>query len=511
MLPYRIASFALVAAAIVAAVPARAYAGETNPFARIDVVRLFAHLPGTVAFPPFEHEPREFESERFGVYGAPDASKTQTGRLSDGSWVLISEIGGSSLVYRWSAGRTTPVGVLHQNLEADALAIEGGAIVERARVYAPVGPCAPGALLIRRFTIRGGTLHELERKTDPPHFETTVRAPLPSRVLDGETFVQALADRTPRLYRMCDRGHTSMFFGNGTRRYYEGENLDVYGRPDTEGSVRFSRGPVRLIAVPFSSGGSGGVFTAAVYRIDTSHPTLVRTLRANGHMMLRTNGDVLEVFSPVYGPHDTGESPSHYDVRAFRYDPRSQGLKTVGTRRYAASAVPRSTDTSRPPASIANNAGFPFEGTDVDALIASVPGTAVERSNDGDADDDFYSSSRYRFYGRPNPDETVSGILADGVRILLVPFDNGFDVMIFRRFANRTIPIDSLVGPGYVPESVTVERGSIVQRFEPETSETTTIRKRVTVTYALRDGRLVETSRVETVRVRPTSSPSASP
>jgi hypothetical protein len=97
VLPYRIASFVLVAA-IVGAVPTRTYAGETSPFAHTDVVRLFAHLPGSVAL-------------RFGIYGAPDPSKTQTGRLSDGSWIFISEIGGSSLVYRWSAGRPTPVGV----------------------------------------------------------------------------------------------------------------------------------------------------------------------------------------------------------------------------------------------------------------------------------------------------------------------------------------------------------------------------------------------------------------
>jgi hypothetical protein len=506
VLPYRIASFVFIAAATVAAAPMRAYADGANPFAHADVVRLFADLPGTVAFPPHEDEPEEFESNRLGLYGAPDPSKTQTGRLSDGSWILISEIGGSSLVYRWSAERATPVGVLHRNLEADSVAIEGGAIVERARVYAPVGPCAPGALLMRRFAIRKGVLREIERTTDPPHFATTVRAPLPTRTLEDETFVQALADRTPGLYRMCRRGKTSMFFGNGTRRYYEGENIDVYGRPEREGSIRFSSGGARLIAVPFSSGGSGGVFTAAVYRIDRPRPILVRTLQANGHMLMRANADVLEMFSPVYGPHDTGESPSQYDMRAFRYDPRSRGLITVGTHRYAAAAV-HWPDDRYVPRSIADNAGFPFDGTDVDALFSHLADTTVERSADGA----YYSSKRYGFYGRPDINGTVSRTLADGTRVLLVPFDNGFDVMIFRRFANHTIPIDSLVGPHDVSETVTVERGAIVQRFEPETSGTSPVPKSVTVTYALRDGRLVETSRVETGRVRRAGSPTASP
>ena len=506
MLPNRIASFLLVVAAIVAAVPTRVYAGEKNPFAHTDVVLLFAHLPGTVVVPRFEDEPQTYESKRFDVSGLPDPARATTGRLNDGTWVLISALDEASLVYRWSAGRATPVGVLHQNLEADTIKIEGGAIVERARVYSPVGPCAPGALLIRRFAIRDGLLHEIERKTDPPHFATTVRAPLPNRALDDETFVQALADRTPGLYRICDRGHTSMFLGNGTSRYYEGDNIDVYGRPDAEGSIRFSSGHERLIAVPFSSGGSGGVFTAAVYRIDKSHPILVRTLQANGHMMLRANGDTLEMFSPVYGPHDTGESASHYDMRAFRYDPRSQGFMTVETHRYAAADVHSPTDRYAP-RSIADNASFPFDGTDVDALFSHLPGTTAERSADGV----FYSSKRYGFYGRPDINGTVSRMLADGTRVLLVPFDSGFDVMIFRRFANHTIPVDSLVGPDDVAETVSVEHGAIVQRFEPETSETATIPKSVTVTYALRNGRLVETSRVETARVRATTSSTASP
>jgi hypothetical protein len=84
--------------------------------------------------------------------------------------------------------------------------------------------------------------------------------------------------------------------------------------------------------------------------------------------------------------------------------------------------------------------------------------------------------------------------------------------MIFRRFGHHTIPVDSLVAPDDVAETVTVERGSIVQRFEPEIAGTTAIPKRVTVIYTLRDGRLVETSRVETARVRrPTSAPTALP
>jgi hypothetical protein len=507
--PYRIASFVIIVATIVAAASARARAAEANPFAHTDVVSLFARLPGTVVVPRFEDEPQTYESKRFDISGLPDQTHTTTGRLKDGSWVLISGLDGASLVYRWAVGHAIPVGVLHQNLETDTIGIEGGTIVERARVYSPVGPCAPGALLIRRFVIRNGVLHESERETNPPHFATTVRAPLPTRAFDDEMFVQALADRTPGLYRICDHGHTSMFRGNGTSRFYEGENIDVYGHPDAEGSVRFSSGPARLVAVPFSSGGSGGVFTAAVYRIDTSHPILVRTLQANGHMMLRANGDTLEMFSPVYGPHDTGESASHYDMRAFRYDPRSRGFMTVGTHRYAAADVHSPTDRYAP-RSIADNASFPFDGTDLDALFSHLPGTTVEGSADGFGNL-YYSSKRYGFYGRPDVTGTVSRTLADGTHVLLVPFDSGFDVMIFRRFANHTIPVDSLVGPNDVAETVTVERGAIVQRFEPETSGASAIPKRVTVTYALRDGRLVETSRLETAPVRPTSSPIASP
>jgi len=509
--PYRIASFVIIAATLVAATSARARAAEANPFAHADVVWLFSRLPGTVAAPHFAGEPQPYESKRLDIYGVPDPSQTKTGRLNDGSWILISEIGGAWLVYRWSAGSATVIGVLHPQLDSETVGIEDGAIVDRARVYSPVGPCAPGSLLIRRFAIRSGVLHEVERETDPPHFATTLAQPLPNRKLDDETFIQALADRTPGLYRMCDHGHNDVEYGNGTSRYYHGENIDVYGFPMAEGSVRFSSGSARLIAVPFGSGGNGGAFTGAVYRIDLPHPVLVRTLRSNtGHLWLRAHDGILEMFSPAYGgPRDDEAFSSRYDVRSFRYDARTHGLITIDMKRYAVATFQPSTNSYRSLA-IANNAGFPFDGTDVDALIERLPGTTIERAAGG-GDDFYYSSKRYGFYGRPNPDATTSGILADGTRVLLVPFDSGFDVMIFRRIANHTIPIDSLVGPHDVSETVTVERGAIVQRSETETSAATTIPKRVTVTYALRDGRLVETSRLETAPVRPTSSPIASP
>ena len=469
-------SLAYLAAALAASLPMRALAADGNPFAGIDAVSLFRDVAGAVAQPRFGREPQAYALHRLDLYGTPVPSTSITGRVRGGTWVLISAIDYSGwIVYRWSGGRAVVAGALHGALDATTVTIEGRSIVQTSRVYAPDGQCGPNALLKRRYDIVDGALREIVRETVPPHFATADVSPLPREPLNDTALAAALAERTVQLYRSCL--DERLPYRRNFLKNYVSDDVEIWGSPYGGGIVRF--GPAgRLIAVPFLSGGNGGVFTAAVYRIDRPYPIFLRALRSNGHMVLRARDDLLEMFSPEYGLGDAGCCASHYDMSAFRYDTRAGRLLEVGSRTYRSETV-----FADPHRLLPIKPAIPaLTETSLEKSIARISGIVVERS--ATIDGVFYWSERYGFYGRPDPDAVATGTLRNGTRVMVVPFENRCQAMIFRQRGNVFVPVASLTGPGFEDETVTVEAHAIVQRSQS-----------ATVTYALQSDRLIAESR----------------
>ena len=308
--------------------------GSADPFRNVDVVRLFAATDGTVGTPSANSRHVYYSSKRFGMMGRPDARLSISGRLRDRTWVLITPfesgtIGATqAMVYEETTQGIRPLGSFLAPTDHLAVAIVNGRIEESFAVYSSTGSCSESGREVRTFEIRDGALKLVKRRTQPSRLMLTVVSRLPRKGAGSD--VRALAARTPGLYRVC--------FGLSDRHYYMGDGIDLYGMPDRASAVLFATGRTELVAVPFVSGGSGGVFTAAVYRIENGRVYVVRTLRTNGHLTLRQRRGVLEVADPAYAPGDPECCYKNVIVQSYRYDSRKRSLRAVARRRETTQA-----------------------------------------------------------------------------------------------------------------------------------------------------------------------------
>jgi hypothetical protein len=305
--------------------------GHANPFRGVDVTRLVSQT-SSFHHPPYEFpdSTREYDSERYEINGVPDATHSVSGLLSTGDWVLVVPFGGgTAMIYRWKSGRPVPVSALHATTQLRSLTVHAGALELEQLLYAPIGTCRAIGREVRRFGLERGNLREIARFTLPHGVAETLTSPLPntpespgdrgpfSQVSGGEQF----AARTPGLYRIC------AWYGYP----YFVSDLRLYGMPALESAVTF-RGSdgTWLIAIPFVSGGTGGVFSGAVYRLERRHPILVRALHSsNGHMSFRVDQNHLQVVTPLILLSEC--CYSKVQVRTYSYDPTFSRLSGVSS------------------------------------------------------------------------------------------------------------------------------------------------------------------------------------
>jgi len=304
-----------------------------NPFRGTDVVSLFARSPGTVLLHGFDGQPPDYQSRRYQLFGRPDPRAAISGRLHDGTWVLISPFASGTIgardamVYRWTSPGIRAVASLHAPTDHMTVSITRGLIEESFSIYAAAGRCKRSSREIRTFDVRGGFLTQVGRRTLTPRLEVTLDSRLP--VAAATPSVDDLAARTPHLYLSCFE------FPRYERPYYQGDGIDLYGMPMSSGEVDVVASGTRLRAVPFASGGTGGAFTGAVYRIESGRVMLVRTLPPGEHLLLRVREGRLESAHPHWQAREANCCFASVDVTTYRYDAGSGRLEAVTTSREA--------------------------------------------------------------------------------------------------------------------------------------------------------------------------------
>lgn len=308
---------------------------RSNPFAHVDVVRLVASTPGIhkSEFEPDRSDPLEFDSEPYGVSGEIDRKAVRSGLLSNGEWALIVPFSPDeeALVYRWVGSRAVVAGVLRAlHLDA-AFSVHAGELVVRQPIYAMLGHCRRIGWEFRHFDVESGKLRATAMFTDPrklsPILETPLSVARQGRNPYRGVSVAEFAARTPGLYRLCGTEASPWF-----RYYYTGYG-NLFGSPSAESAVSFrSNDGTWLIAIPFASGGMGGVFSGAVYRLDKAHRVvLVRILVSlEGHMNVQLVAGKLHVVAPD-GPEPSDHTDWFFRDTTYEYEAGTNRLRAVAS------------------------------------------------------------------------------------------------------------------------------------------------------------------------------------
>ncbi len=306
-----------------------AAAAAGDPFRDLDVVSLFARTPGTVPLRSIAGQPPAYQSQRYDMFGRPDARAAISGRLHDGTWVLVSPFmsgtmgATDAMIYRWTPAGIRAVAALHAPTDHMTVAIAHGLIEQSFSIYAADGRCERASREIRTFDLRAGTLRRVGRRQLNPSLDVTLDSRLPAAI--ARPSVEDLASRTPHLYLVC------FLTQHYERRYYEGDGIELYGMPMSSREVDFMASGDRLRAVPFASGGSGGAFTGAVYRIEGGRVVTVRTLPPGEHLLLRVRDGRLESAHPHRQAREADCCFARVDVTTYRYDALNRRLAAVAT------------------------------------------------------------------------------------------------------------------------------------------------------------------------------------
>lgn len=122
-----------------------------------------------------------------------------------------------------------------------------------------------------------------------------------------------------------------------------------YVDPDTLDYGYLANG-ADLLIVPLDSGGSGGVFTTALFtKLHATPPQYVGTVgSADGHLAVYLQGGRIIVQTPVYGPSDANCCPSgQHFVRYTLADGKLKKLDSYDTGHAPAPAPAPATTTPR--------------------------------------------------------------------------------------------------------------------------------------------------------------------